>query len=95
LKKQKSTSNDDILSTNNFKPIWFTAHARQRMATYQITEEEVTVCVRAPVKVLNGYNGRKIAHRIRNSYVVRVIYEENGLITIVTVYLARKDRYER
>jgi hypothetical protein len=65
------------------------------MITYQITQEEVTACVRDPDKVLDSYNGRKIAHRIRNTYVVRVIYEENELITIITVYLARKDRYER
>lgn len=81
---------------SNQKPIRFTAHALQRMVTYQITEEEVTACIRNPEKVLDGYRGRKIAHRTRSNYLVRVIYEDDELlITIITVYLARRDRYEK
>jgi hypothetical protein len=80
---------------NNLKPIWFTVHARLRMAAYRVPDEEVTACLRGPDEVFDGYRGRKIAQRVRNHYVVRVVYEENGLITVVTVYLARKGRYER
>lgn len=61
------------------KPIRFTVHARQRMTAYQITQDEATACVRCPDRVLSGYKGRKIAHRSKNRYVVRVIYEENEL----------------
>jgi len=80
---------------NKLKPIRLTEHARFRMMRYQISEEEVTACLRNPDKVVGGYKGRKIAHKVKNRYVIRVIYEENELITVVTVYLAWKSRYER
>ena len=80
---------------NKLKPIRLTEHARFRMMRYQISEEEVTACLRNPDKVVGGYKVRKIAHRVRNKYVIRVIYEENELITVVTVYLAWKSRYEK
>jgi hypothetical protein len=64
------------------------------MMRYRISREEVTACLRNPDKVIVGYKGRKIAHRVKNKYVIRAIYEENELITVVNVYLAWKSRYE-
>jgi len=29
-----------------------------------------------------------------NGFVVRVVYEEDGSLTVVTVYPARRERYE-
>ena len=80
---------------NKLKPIRLTVHARLRMMRYRISREEVTACLRNPDKVIGGYKGKKIAHRVKNKYVIRAIYEENELITVVTVYLAWKSRYER
>jgi hypothetical protein len=82
------------LGVCDLKPIRYTLHASQRLLAYEISKDEVSVCVRNPDRVLDGYKGRKIAQRSRNSHLVRVIYEENELIIIVTVYLARKARYE-
>jgi len=80
---------------NELKPIRLTVHARLRMMRYQLSDEEVIECLRNPDKVVGGYKGRRIAHKVKNKYVIRAIYEENELITVVTVYLAWKSRYER
>jgi len=80
---------------NELKPIRLTVHARLRMMRYQLSDEEVIECLRNPDKVAGGYKGRRIAHKVKNKYVIRAIYEENELITVVTVYLAWKSRYER
>ena len=36
---------------------------------------------------------KKIAHRFKNKYVLRVVYEEDDAITVITVYPARRERY--
>jgi len=80
---------------NKSKPIRLTLHARLRMMRYQLSEEEVIDCIRNPDSVVGGYKGREIAHKVKNKYVIRAIFEENELITVVTVYLAWTSRYER
>jgi hypothetical protein len=65
------------------------------MMRYRISEAEVVGCIRNPDNVVKGYKDRKVAHKLRNKYVIRTVYEENELITVVTVYLAWKSRYER
>jgi hypothetical protein len=84
-----------VLKMKHLKPIRLTLHARLRMLKYRLSEEEVAACLRNPDKVVSGYKGRRIANKIRNKYVIRAIYEENELITVVAVYLAWKSRYER
>jgi hypothetical protein len=79
---------------NKFKPIKLTVHARLRMMKYQLSEEEVIDCIQNPDSVVKGYKGREIANKVKNKYVIRAIFEENELITVVTVYLAWKSRYE-
>jgi hypothetical protein len=59
---------------NEFKPIRLTVHARLRMMRYQISEKEVIECLRNPNKVVRGYKGGKIAHKVKNKYVIRAIY---------------------
>jgi len=68
-------------------------HARKRMIKYGLIEEVVIGALREPDRVLVGHRGRKIAHRFKNRYVLRVVYEEDDTITVVTVYPARRDRY--
>jgi len=46
-----------------------------------------------PDKVLMGHHERKIAHKFKNNYVLRIIYEENDFITVITVYPMRRERY--
>lgn len=75
--------------------IRFTAHARRRMSRYGVEEGTVREALRDPDEVVAGHSGRWIAHRILNGYVLRVVYEEREEhIVVVTVYPARRDRYE-
>lgn len=66
------------------------------MARYGLTESEVLRALRDPDTVLSGRLGRVIAQRaIGPDHLVRVVIEEQeGLRVIVTVYKARRDRYE-
>ena len=62
------------------------AHARQRMVLEAIAH---------PDQEMPGYRGRVIAQKKLNGYVLRVIYEEETSTTVViTVYKARRARYE-
>ena len=77
----------------NRKPIIITEHAKERMRRYGISRNDVIFCVRNPDEVVLGYRGRRIAHKFRGKYVLRVVYEEDTLITVITVYWARRERY--
>ncbi len=37
----------------------------------------------------------KIAQKLKGEYVLRVIFEDNQFITVVTVYPAKRERYAR
>ncbi|MBI5553706.1 MAG: DUF4258 domain-containing protein [Candidatus Diapherotrites archaeon] len=72
-----------------------TNHARERMEIYGISEEQVFGALSNPDATLIGSKGRKIAQKRLNSYVLRVIYEDVGWARIVvTVYKAKRERYE-
>ena len=72
-----------------------TNHARERMVKYDIDEETLLKCLKNHDDVVIGYDGRKIFHLNLNGYVLRVVVEESKEIkTVVTVYKARKNRYE-
>ena len=75
------------------RSIRISEHARKRMMKYGLDEEVVIEALREPDKVLVGRRGRKIAHRFKNRYVLRVVYEEDDAITVITVYPARQERY--
>ena len=77
----------------NEKPIIITEHAEERMRRYKISREIVISCIRKPDEVVSSYGGRLIAHKFRGRYVLRVVYEEDTLITVITVYWARRERY--
>ncbi len=71
-------------------------HARERIETYGLNEEFVLETVKNPERVVDGYDGRIIAQRTLNHYILRVIYEEHGNEKlIITVYPAEKKRYWR
>jgi hypothetical protein len=74
--------------------IHISGHAWRRMAEYEIDEDLVVLTLRDPVRVMRGYSGRSIAHRFINDYILRVVYEEDDVITVVTVYPVRRERYE-
>jgi len=74
-----------------------TAHARERMRKYGVSEELVLSAVSNPTVILPGYNERKVYQKRINGYVIRVIAEETKGIKIcrvITVYKAKSGRYE-
>jgi hypothetical protein len=75
--------------------IRFTKHALSRMKEYDIPESEVLAAIAQPDKVVQGHRDRKIAQKAVNGHVIRIVYEEaEDLIVVVTVYRARRERYE-
>ena len=82
------------------KPIRFTAHALWKLGIAQemgieIDENSVAEAVRGPREVLLGYSGRSIAQVILDeAHLLRVVYEENDEIVLITLYPGRRQRYE-
>lgn len=65
------------------------------MEKYGIDEDTVRTALLEPDGVLEGHSGRHIAQMRLNGYVLRVIYEKvNDDVAVITVYPARRDRYE-
>jgi hypothetical protein len=80
-------------------PIRLTTHAVRKLAVlrgwgFQITEETVIGTIRGPEQVHRGYGGRLIAQaRIDETHTLRVVFEENDEIVVVTLYPGRRERY--
>jgi len=75
--------------------ITITNHAKERMDTYDLSEETVKNAIINPDEIVNGYKERLIAHKAYNNNILRVIYEKtiDDEIIIITVYPALKKRY--
>ena len=70
-------------------------HARQRMQRYNVEHAIVEETLKNPDSEVEGYAGRRIAQKKLNGYVLRVVYEkQNHKRIVVTVYKARRERYE-
>ena len=75
--------------------IKITKHAKERMKKYSISSKQTRNCVNNPDVIAEGKNGRKIAQKRINGYVLRVIYEiEANTYVVVTAYKAKRERYE-
>lgn len=71
-----------------------TRYANERMEKYNVPEDLVKETIHNPDSVVDGYGGRKIYQKKLNSYIVRVIVEENKEIKrVITVYKAKSERY--
>ena len=70
-------------------------HAKQRMQAYNVEEGMVRETLRNPDREVPGHGGRRIAQKKLDGYVLRVVYEkQNHTKVVVTVYKARRERYE-
>ena len=70
-------------------------HARRRMEAYNVDEALVEETLRNPDSEISSYGGRRIAQKKLDGYVLRVIYEEQDhKKVVVTVYKAKRERYE-
>ena len=82
------------------KPVRFTGHALLKMELltewgFSLDHDTVLEILRQPQDVLPGYLGRFIAESpLDDTHILRVVYEEDGEILVVTVYPARRERYE-
>ena len=82
------------------KPIRLTRHALQKLALVQLQgfrldEETVINVIRTGSDPIPGYSGRLIAQEVLDTeHILRVVYEENGEIAVVTMYPGRRQRYE-
>lgn len=77
------------------KPVKVSEHAKRRMAKYGLSRDVVVEVLREPDQVLTGYHKRKIAHKFKNNYVLRVVYSEEDILTVITVYPVRRERYAK
>lgn len=72
-----------------------TEHARERMLKYQVSERLVIEAIEKPSSVLESHSGRRIYQMRLNGYLLRVISDESERIRrIITVYKAKRERYE-
>ena len=70
-------------------------HAKQRMEAYNVDEDTVQEAIRNPDREVPGHGGRQIAQKKLDGYVLRVVYEkQNHKKVVVTIYKARRERYE-
>ena len=71
-------------------------HAKERVEIYKLTEEMVKDALKNPDEIVEGYEGQKIAHKLLNDPILRVIYiKDNKNTKVITVYPAKKGRYWR
>ena len=65
------------------------------MQAYNVDEEMVQKAVRNPDREVPGRGGRQIAQKKLDGYILRVVYEKQGhKKVVVTVYKARRERYQ-
>jgi hypothetical protein len=80
------------------RQIIFSPHAIDkinRLRQSGITQQKAIDTIQKPDNVVSGYLGRKIAQSILSDDLLRVIYEEtDNSILIVTLYPAKRKRYE-
>ena len=78
-----------------FMEIKILHHARQRMQRYNVDQAMVEETLTNSDSEVPGYGGRQIAQKRLDGYVLRVVYEkENYEKVVVTVYKAKRERYE-
>lgn len=81
--------------------IRFTSHARRKFQVLKelgldIPEDKVVHAVREPSSTRHTWKNRFVTTlRLNSTHILRVVFEkENGNITVVTFYPARRARYE-
>ena len=82
------------------KPVRFIDHAIYRLGLanaqgFNLSPEAVIELVYQPDSIVPGDRGRYIIQSaLDDIYMLRVVVEEDGDIVIITLYPARRDRYE-
>ena len=82
------------------KPILLSPHAKEklkRLVLIGVTEDKAVKTIKQPENLISGYFGRKIAQSsLSDDLLLRVIYEEtDNSILVITLYPAKRQRYEQ
>ena len=65
------------------------------MLRYNVDQATVEETLANPDSEILSYGGRQIAQKRLDGYVLRVVYEkQNNTKVVITVYKARRERYE-
>ncbi len=76
--------------------ILLTRHLLDAAKDYSLEIKSVLYALVFPDEVIRGHSGRFVAHKLLNDYMVRVVYHyEDDIPVVITVYIARKERYFR
>lgn len=73
--------------------------ARKKLKRRGIPEEWIKETIKSPTQIVDGYGGRKVAHRKymigKEEYLLRVVFEEKrGYYLVITGYLTSQiERY--
>lgn len=74
--------------------IVYTNHAIENIKERRIKREIIEKTIRSPDEIVIGKKGRKIAHKIINGKLLRVIYEpKEKAYILVTAYYTKLGRY--
>ena len=82
------------------KPVRFIGHAIYRLGLanargFNVSQEAVIESVYQPDSIVPSGRGRYIIQSaLDDIFMLRIVVEENDEIVIVTLYPARRDRYE-
>jgi len=86
---------------SDYRKVEFTEHAKLKLRIlrkhgFMIEENKVVETIIQPDKIILGRMGRLIAQkRLDKEHVLRVIYEtEDDKLKVITLYPARRERYE-
>jgi predicted site-specific integrase-resolvase len=79
--------------------IALTNHARFKLKVleehgYSFTEDEIKETVKHPAFTKHERFGRVSAHKNLNDLALRIIYQKNDSINVITVMVVRRGRYE-
>ena len=74
--------------------IKFTLHIIERIKLWDLEENNVIEALVFPDEVVAGHGKRFIAHKAKNSKIIRAIYEyRQNVPFVITVYAPSKERY--
>jgi len=75
--------------------IIFHPHALEKLKNRNLKRETIEDVIKNPDSVAHGALGRKIAQKVYERYLLRVIYEEStGSILVITAYSTKPGRYK-
>lgn len=77
--------------------IYYSQHAENQIRERKISKKLIENTLNEPDNVVLGYGGRKVAQKAvvvdGKTFLLRVIYAESEVITVLTAYFTKLNRY--